>query len=122
MDLAAATRKTCSSPAGVTINVTDTMRTPFSDLVYDQDVCPTVAFPPIEADSCDVTLDATAASGLDASMTSWVCDRFWETSRPKGVDCTSQKEEESIALRSVAGGVTCLAFLAGALIFIYNSP
>ncbi|KAM0369158.1 hypothetical protein HYE67_000024 [Fusarium culmorum] len=90
IDLAAATSKDCSSPAGVTINVTDTMRTPFSDLAYDQDVCPIVASPPIEADSCDVTLDATATSSIDASMTSWACE-FWETARPKEVDCSSQK-------------------------------
>ena len=118
IDLAAATSRNCSSPFGVTINVTDTMRTPPSDLVYDQDVCPIVASPPIKADSCDVTLDATSASSLDASMTSWVCNKFRETRRPKEVDCSSQKEEKSTALHSIAGGVTCLAFALGVLVLI----
>ncbi|KAJ4005462.1 hypothetical protein NW752_002295 [Fusarium irregulare] len=118
IDLVEATSKNCSSPVGTTIKVTDSMRTPFSSSAYDQDVCPVVASPPIEADSCDVTLDATVASSIDAAMTSWVCNEFWETARPQEVNCSSQKEEESTALRSVAGGVTYLAFILGVLVLI----
>ncbi|KAH6952095.1 hypothetical protein DER45DRAFT_636390 [Fusarium avenaceum] len=121
VDLVAATsNKNCSFPAGAAINVTDTMRTPSLLTDYEPDVCPMVESPEVKADSCDVTLDPTAASSIDAEMTSWVCTRVWETDRPKGFDCDSRKEEESTALRSMAGGASCLAFVLGILVYFYN--
>jgi hypothetical protein len=119
--VAATSNKNCSFPAGVAINITDTMRTPSPHGEYELDVCPIVAFPQIKADSCDVTLDPVTASSIDASMTSWVFNRIWETNRPKEVNCDSLKEEESTALRTVAGGTTCLAFVLGVFTYMYNS-
>ncbi|SPJ83640.1 uncharacterized protein FTOL_10156 [Fusarium torulosum] len=121
VDLIAATsNKNCSFPTGVAINITDTMRTPFPHGEYELDVCPIVASPQIKADSCDVKLDLATALSIDASMTSWVCNRIWETNRPKEVDCDSLKEEESTALRTVAGGTTCLAFVLGVFAYMHN--
>ncbi|KAJ3531871.1 hypothetical protein NM208_g8515 [Fusarium decemcellulare] len=118
IDLVAATsNQTCSAPAGVAINITGTMDTPVPHGDFEGNVCPVVASPPTKASSCPITLGTSAASSIDAEMTSLVC-RPWVTGRPDGVDCESRKE--SIALRSVAGGATCLAFILGVLVYVHN--
>ncbi|SPJ71096.1 uncharacterized protein FTOL_00824 [Fusarium torulosum] len=72
IDLVAATsKKTCSAPAGIAINITDTMDTPFPHGDFEGDVCPVVASPPTKADRCPVTLGPSAVSSIDAEMTSW---------------------------------------------------
>ncbi|KAH7260828.1 uncharacterized protein BKA55DRAFT_735098 [Fusarium redolens] len=70
VDLVAATRdKNCSSPAGAAIKVQGKLRTP-KYKGYDKEFCP-VTPTATEADECAVTMPASAASSINAAMTSW---------------------------------------------------
>ncbi|KAF4439700.1 hypothetical protein F53441_12511 [Fusarium austroafricanum] len=118
IDLVAATsNKNCSSPAGVAIKLQDTVKTPQSDDLKAEvgELCP-LDPTATEADKCDVTMDLSSASSISAGMTSEVCR--YNLTRPEGVDCESLKEKESVGMRIVFGGTTCLAFILGALGYI----
>ncbi|KAJ4248493.1 hypothetical protein NW762_012831 [Fusarium torreyae] len=123
IDLVAATSsQNCSNPAGITININDTVKTPSSKYgsEYGREFCPVVSSPPIEASSCDVTIGAAAASSISASMTTWACglpSHNPPEKVPDQVDCPSQ-EEESAALRIVVGGIASLVFMLGALGYV----
>ncbi|KAL6918474.1 hypothetical protein FSST1_009969 [Fusarium sambucinum] len=117
IDLVAATNnQSCSAPAGIAINVTNTVRTPISDQSYMGDRCPVVPSSPTKADKCAVSLDKSAVASFEAYVTSWVCGRL--PNKPDGIDCSSN--EESTALRLVAGGATCLALMLGAFVYFHN--
>jgi hypothetical protein len=118
VDLVAATsNQTCSAPVGLAINIKDTVRAPNSD-GFEGDTCPIVS-PPVEADSCAVTLDPAAVSNIGAAMTSLQCTGPGDD--PEGVDCDTWRESrESAGLRIVAGGVTLLAFVLGIVTYIHT--
>ncbi|KAH7260829.1 uncharacterized protein BKA55DRAFT_559837 [Fusarium redolens] len=116
VDLNAATsNKNCSAPAGIAIDVRDTLRTPQHERRedYDREFCPVV--PSVtKADKCDVTMGPSAASSVSAAMTSFVCAfTINKTEIPEEVDCSVLKE--SMAMPIVFGGTTFLAFVLGAL-------
>jgi hypothetical protein len=123
VDLVAATdTKNCSSAAGLTINVRDTVKTPQGDPRSDEmdsGVCP-LDPSATTADKC-VAVVPSAASSIAAEVSTRVCTWPWtpnRTERPDGIDCGSPKEEENMGAGNIFGGTTCLAFFMGALAYI----
>ncbi|KAH7174181.1 uncharacterized protein B0J16DRAFT_348266 [Fusarium flagelliforme] len=123
VDLVAATdSKNCSSAAGLTIKVQDTVKTPQGDPRSDEmesDICPLQALATL-ANKC-VAVTPSAASSIAAEITTRVCTWPWtvnKTDKPDGIDCGSPKEEESMGVGIVFGGTTCLAFLLGVLAYV----
>lgn len=121
VDLVAATdSKNCSSAAGLTIKFQDTVETPQGDHRSDEiksDVCP-LEPSATSADKC-VAVVPSAASSIAAEITSRVCR--WTINKTEVQDdiyCKWMDEEESLGVRIVFGGTTCLAFLLGALAYI----
>ncbi|CAJ0543909.1 Ff.00g039870.m01.CDS01 [Fusarium sp. VM40] len=124
VDLVAATNsKNCSSPPALTVKVQDTVKVPQSDPRADglAEVCLVDALAsrldPLAtwADKC-VAMVPTATSSIAAEVSSWTCrGNINYTERPDGIDCETWKDEESMGLRIVFGGTTCLAVLVGAL-------
>lgn len=122
VDLVDATNnETCSTPIGFSVDTTEWKIPAFEDK-EDNDFEGFSCILPqslVEADRCADTLDPATVSSIDATMTSWQCS--WPGDEPDGVDCKTWRENlESTALRVVAGGATCLAFMLGAIVYTYT--
>ena len=122
VDLADATNnETCSNPIGLSIDTAE-WKFPIFDDAHDVDFVGSsciVPQSPVEADRCADTLDPATISSIDATMTSWQCS--WPGDEPDGVDCKTWRESlESTALRVIAGGATCLAFMLGVIAYTYT--
>ncbi|KAH6952092.1 hypothetical protein DER45DRAFT_636386 [Fusarium avenaceum] len=128
VDLVAATNsKNCSSPPALSVKFQDTVKIPQSDPRADEmveEVCVLNALASrldslvTWADKC-VAVVPTATSSIAAEVSSWACrGRINYTDRPDGIDCVTRKDEESMGLRIVFRGTTCLAVLVGALAYM----
>jgi hypothetical protein len=128
VDLVAATNsKNCSSPPTLTVKVQDTVKVPQSDPRADglvEEVCLLDALASrldalaTWADKC-IAMVPTATSSIAAEVSSWTCrGNIKYTKRPDGIDYETWQDEESIGLRIVFRGTTCLAVLVGALAYM----
>ncbi|RGP76825.1 hypothetical protein FLONG3_5068 [Fusarium longipes] len=138
IDLGAATSKqTCPGPGGITINATHTtVGLKGYDFYAERQTCAFVdekvdpdGFTMVnvqkDPDRCAVTLEPTAVSSIDTRITTFYCGRHGdEENDPKGLSCDSWRESqdnsESTGRQIVAGGVTCLAFVFGVILYIHT--
>ena len=122
LDLGAATNnETCSTPVGLSVNFIEQKVPSLDDKSGNNFEGSYCALPQslVEADRCADTLDPATVSSIDATMTSWQCS--WPGDEPDGVDCKTWRENlENKALRVVAGGATCLAFMLGVIVYTYT--
>ncbi|KAI1073200.1 hypothetical protein LB507_010807 [Fusarium sp. FIESC RH6] len=121
VDLVAATNSSnCSSAAGLTIKIADTVKTPEGDRrshAMESDICPLKPSAAL-AEKC-VAVVPSAASSIAAEITTRVCRETINKAEVQGdIHCKWMDEEESLGVGIVFGGATCLAFLLGALAYI----
>ncbi|XEV04685.1 hypothetical protein FSHL1_009972 [Fusarium sambucinum] len=121
VDLAAETSsKNCSSPVGLTVDVQEMIKVPEGDYRADDMVAEVCAVEPLVtlADKC-VAVTPAAISSIAAEASFRVCGSIANRSEiPESFGCKPLRWKESMGVRIVFGGTTCLALLLGALAYI----
>lgn len=109
--VAVSNNQTCSESAGVTVNITNTLKVPAWVDWDGGETCAVVASSTSTPDPCRVKIDAVAASSISSSITSRAC---LATDPP--VACPA--DDENAAQRVAVVSVACLAAGFGVLGYI----